>query len=97
MTFVTQPNKSSEQNDLSMDVDDNSTDVESKKSIVSPIKPPGPSTIIAPEDDSGFENMDVDEPKDSNFQESIRRKRPLEAVNFLKTYIYSFLNCIYIS
>jgi len=96
MTFVTQPNKSNEQNDISMDVDDNSTDVESKKSIVSHIKPPGPSTIIAPEDDSGFENMDVDEPKESNFQESIRRKRPLEAVNFLNHTFIVYLNNIYI-
>lgn len=62
-----------------MEVDDG-TEVESKKHIVSPIKTPGPSTIIAPEEDSGFENMDVDEPKECNFQESIRRKRPLEVV-----------------
>lgn len=80
ITFNTQPNKSTEQNDISMEVDDNSTDMESKKSVVFPIKPPGPSTIITPEEDSGFENMDVDEPKECNFQESIRRKRPFEIV-----------------
>lgn len=83
--FITEPNKSTESKDISMDVDDNSTDVESKKHIVSPIKPPGPSAIIVSEEDSGFENMDVDEPKDCNFQESIRRKRPLEVVIFLIT------------
>lgn len=64
-----------------MEVDD-TNDVESKKQIVSPIKPPGPSTIIASEEYSGFDNMEVDEPKDCNFQESIRRKRPLEVVSF---------------
>lgn len=63
-----------------MEVDDN-TDVKSKKHIVSPIKPPGTSTIIVSEEDSGFENMDVDEPKECNFPESIRRKRPLELVS----------------
>lgn len=81
IAFVTQPDKSTEPKDISMEVDDGSTDVESKKHVVSPIKPPGPSTVIVPEEDSGFENMEVDEPKEHNFQESIRRKRPLEAVS----------------
>lgn len=76
------PEKPAETKDLSMEVDDTSNDVESKKQIVSPIKPPGPSTIIASEEYSGFDNMEVDEPKDCNFQESIRRKRPLEVVSF---------------
>ncbi|XP_025422672.1 ubiquitin conjugation factor E4 B [Sipha flava] len=79
ITFTSEPNKSTQPEELSMEVDDNNTDVESKKQIVSPIKPPESSTIIAHEEDSGFENMEVDEPKDCNFQESIRRKRPLEA------------------
>lgn len=81
ITFVAQPNKSTQPKDISMEVDDSGTDVESKKHILSPIKPAGPSSIIAPEEDSGFENMDIDEPKESNFQESIRRKRPLEVVS----------------
>lgn len=82
ITFVAQSNISAQPNDISMEVDDScSTDVESKKHILSPIKSDGPSSIIAPEEDSGFENMDVDEPKESNFQESIRRKRPLEVVS----------------
>jgi len=63
-----------------MEVDDSTTDVESKKHIVSPIKP-SEASIIVPEDDSGFENMDIDKPKECNFQESIRRKRPLEVVS----------------
>lgn len=78
ITFVSQSNKSTQPNDISMEVDDNTTDVESKKHIVSPIKSSEASIIIVPEDDSGFENMDIDQPKECNFQESIRRKRPLE-------------------
>lgn len=65
-----------------MEVDDNA-DVESIKQIISPVKPPGPSAIIASEEDSDCDNMDVDESKDCNFQESIRRKRPLEVVSFI--------------
>lgn len=64
-----------------MEVDDG-TDVKTKKLIVTPIKPPGPSTVVVSEEDSGFENMDVDEPKECNFSESLRRKRPLELVSF---------------
>jgi hypothetical protein len=100
ITFTSEPNKSTQPEELSMEVDDNNTDVESKKQIVSPIKPPESSTIIAHEEDSGFENMEVDEPKDCNFQESIRRKRPLEAVSFfylknkIIVYIYLFI-CIF--
>lgn len=86
ITFVTQSNKSTEPNDISMEVDDGSTDVESKKHIVSPIKPSGNPIILVPEDDSGFENMDIDEPKECNFQESIRRKRPLEVVSKKKKF-----------
>lgn len=77
ITFATQPIKT-DSKDLPMEVENGNTDVESKNNIVSPIKAPGPSSIITPEEDSGFENMEVDEPKESNFQESIRRKRPLE-------------------
>ncbi|XP_022173840.1 ubiquitin conjugation factor E4 B [Myzus persicae] len=77
ITFATQPIKT-ESKDLPMEIENNSTDVEIKNNIVSPVKAPGPSTIITPEEDSGFENMEVDEHKESNFQESIRRKRPLE-------------------
>lgn len=80
MTFDTEPKESTEVKDISMEVDDNSTDIDSKKQIVSPAKP-GPSTIISPEEDSGFDNMDVDEPKERSIQESIRRKRPLEVVS----------------
>lgn len=81
ITFVTEPNKSTDPKDISMEVDDNSTDMDSKKQVISPIIPPGPSTIISPEEDSGFGNMDVDEPKESNIQENIRRKRPFEIVS----------------
>lgn len=77
ITFATQPIKTESKN-LPMEVENSSTDVEIKNNIVSPIKAPGPSTIITPEEDSGFENMEVDELKESNFQESITRKRPLE-------------------
>jgi len=73
-----------------MEVDDSTTDVESKKHIVSPIKPSEASIIIVPEDDSGFENMDIDEPKECNFQESIRRKRPLEVVSKKSFNMYSY-------
>lgn len=92
-----EPNKSSEPKDMSMDVDDNSSVLESKKHIVSPIKPPGPSTVIVSEEDSGFETMDVDEPKECNFSESIRRKRPLEIVSYLEIKLYKlFDKLIYI-
>lgn len=77
ITFATQQIKT-ESKDLPMEVENSSTNVEIKNNIVSPTKTPGPSTIIAPEEDSGFENMEVDETKESNFQESITRKRPLE-------------------
>jgi len=77
ITFATQPIKT-ELKDLPMDVENSSTDVEIKNNIVSPIKSTGPSSIITPEEDSGFENMEVDEHKESSFQESITRKRPLE-------------------
>lgn len=77
ITFATQQIKT-ESKDLPMEVENSSTNVEIKNNIVSPTKTPGPSTIIAPEEDSGFENMEVDEIKESNFQESITRKRPLE-------------------
>lgn len=80
-----------------MEVDDNNTDIDSKKQIVSPIKLPGPSTIIAPEEDSGYENMDVDEPKDCNFQESIRRKRPLEVVSCIQFQNKIILIILYMS
>ncbi|XP_025203698.1 ubiquitin conjugation factor E4 B isoform X1 [Melanaphis sacchari] len=76
ITFATQTIKT-ELKDLPMEVEKSGTNVEIKNNVVSPIKTPGPSTIIAPEEDSGFENMEVDE-KESNFQESITRKRPLE-------------------
>jgi len=97
ITFVTQSNKSTQPNDISMEVDDSNTDVESKKHIVSPIKQSGNSIIIVPEDDSSFENMDVDEPKECNFQESIRRKRPLEVVSIqsFKINDYYLYNIIY--
>lgn len=78
-----------------MEVDNSSTDGVNKKNIVSPIKTPGPSTVIAPEEDSGFENMEVDEPKESNIQESTRRKRPLvEAVIFYKKLNFYGLVCL---
>ncbi|CAH1738573.1 ubiquitin conjugation factor E4 B [Aphis gossypii] len=77
ITFATQQIKT-ESKDLPMEVENSSTNVEIKNNIISSTKTPGPSTIIAPEEDSGFENMEVDEIKESNFQESITRKRPLE-------------------
>ncbi|XP_015363306.1 PREDICTED: ubiquitin conjugation factor E4 B [Diuraphis noxia] len=77
ITFATQPIKTDSKG-LSMEIEKSSNDVEMKNNIISPIKAPGPSTIITPEEDSGFENMEVDEPKESNFQENIERKRPLE-------------------
>lgn len=64
-----------------MEVDDGNSDMESKKHIVSPIKPPGSSTIISPEEYSSFENMDVDEHKECGVKENVRRKRPLEVVS----------------
>lgn len=67
-----------------MEVDDNNADEEPKKVIVSPGKPPEPPSVIAPEEYPGFEDMDVDEPKECGFNESITRKRPLEIVSFFK-------------
>lgn len=96
ITFATQP-IITESKDLPMEIENSSTDVEVKNNIISPIKAPGPSTIITPEEDSGFENMEVDEPKESNFQESIRRKRPLElpVVIFIFRYVFiAHYNCI---
>jgi len=75
VTFVTQPIQLKSEN-IPMEVE-NST-VEIKNKIVSPIKCPGPSTVIASEENSGFEKMEVDELKDSNFSKSIKSKRPLE-------------------
>jgi len=102
ITFATQQIKT-ESKDLPMEVENSSTNVEIKNNIVSPTKTPGPSTIIAPEEDSGFENMEVDEVKESNFQESITRKRPLELpvvifLNkmFLWSVRYNYIICIYI-
>lgn len=77
ITFGTQPIKT-ESKGLPMEIEKNSNGVDMKNNIISPIKAPGPSTITTPEEDSGFENMEVDEPKESNFQESIGRKRTLE-------------------
>ncbi|XP_050424962.1 ubiquitin conjugation factor E4 B [Adelges cooleyi] len=69
-TFSDQPDKTVTTNDIPMDVDDSDSDVKSTKHLISPIKPPGPSTNIAPEEDSGFENMDVDEPKEAKIPRS---------------------------
>lgn len=77
ITFATQPTKI-ESKGLPMEIEKNSNDVGMKNNIISPIKAPGPSTITTPEEDSGFENMEVDEPKESNFQESIEGKKTLE-------------------
>jgi len=69
---MTQPNKSIQPKDNTMEIDD-----KSKKQILSSLKSPRLSTISSPKEDTGFENMDENEPK-----ECIKIKQPLEEVSF---------------
>ncbi|XP_050525292.1 ubiquitin conjugation factor E4 B [Daktulosphaira vitifoliae] len=81
-TFVEQTDKSTKTKDMPMDVDDSDSDVKSNKHVVSPVKPPGSTSLIPSEEDSGFENMDVDEPKEPKLPiEPFKKKRPIEILN----------------
>lgn len=80
-TFVKQTDKSTKTKDMPMDVDDSDSDVKSNKHVVSPVKPPGSTSLIPSEEDSGFENMDVDESKEPKLPiEPFKKKRPIEIV-----------------
>lgn len=75
-----------------MEVDD-SADENNKRQVVSPVNPPEPSAVNVSED-SGFENMDIDEPNGCNSHEN-KKKRPLELVSFFQKitcFIYYIIN-----